>query len=514
MKKGTHFISLMLLLVALSPVLGMEREIVLGRADAWEDFQSISNLALITGKWGTKDLQLKDNQSAPGVHTDLLLNFDPNPVQDPVRNGGNDNFDQQPFHDSAGSYRIAQADLILSTRTYRYGGGSAGFVNTREGLSLIPGPQAMFSRDRYWGDFTIEFWLYPARLSDGEVIFSWTGSRWWGERVIPQEISCTIEGRKLRWHFKNIFVSKDDHLLVNMTGITPLIPRVWHHHLLRYDSTYALLEYLLDSVPEAIVYTTDTKEESGSIFVPYIGDADSGFLNLGNNFTGFIDELKISKTFETKTLLSRYSARTGTAISRIFDLGHTGTRLKRIEASFNRPGDTEIYFYYRISDTLESRAQLGTPWKQYRAGQELRDVRGRYMQIMVELYPDGTQNQSPEVSELRIVYEPDLPPPPPSQLVARAGNGKVSLHWKHVNEEDVRGYFIYYGNAPGDYHGSDSDLGPSPLDAGNAGAIDLTGLENGSLYYFAVMAYDSASPPHRSLFSGEVSSRPSALAFE
>jgi hypothetical protein len=130
---------------------------------------------------------------------------------------------------------------------------------------------------------------------------------------------------------------------------------------------------------------------------------------------------------------------------------------------------------------------------------------------MVELYPDGARHRSPEVSELRLVYEQDLPPVPPTGLYAVAGSGKVRLYWNRVNEDDIGGYFIYYGSEPGSYRGSDSDLGASPIDAGNVSQIEVTGLSNSRLYYFAVVAYDDTDPPHRSLFSREISARPSNM---
>jgi hypothetical protein len=39
--------------------------------------------------------------------------------------------------------------------------------------------------------------------------------------------------------------------------------------------------------------------------------------------------------------------------------------------------------------------------------------------------------------------------------------------------------------------------------------LTLSGLQNGRLYYFAVVAYDGTEPPHHSGFSREVSARPS-----
>ena len=66
-------------------------------------------------------------------------------------------------------------------------------------------------------------------------------------------------------------------------------------------------------------------------------------------------------------------------------------------------------------------------------------------------------------------------------------------------------------NAPGDYHGVDSELGESPIDVGNVSSARITGLTNRKLYYFSVVAYDAASPPHRSLFAKEISARPAEM---
>jgi hypothetical protein len=109
------------------------------------------------------------------------------------------------------------------------------------------------------------------------------------------------------------------------------------------------------------------------------------------------------------------------------------------------------------------------------------------------------------------VYEPDLPPPPPPGVVAVPGNQKVTLFWKRVNLRDIAGYEIYYGERPGSYNGRISLQGESPINAGNVTEFEITGLENGKIYYFTVVAYDNSPIPHQSVFSKEVHARPSGL---
>ena len=312
----------------------------------------------------------------------------------------------------------------------------------------------MLATGSVWGDFSIEFWLYPVQLGDGERILSWVGSRWQGKEAMRQGLTCAVQGRRLTWSLENLFLEgllrgqDADPRSFSLRGLTPMIPKTWHHHLLRYDSTRGLLEYLVDGVPEAVAYTTTTGNERGVLLLPAVGDARSGELVLGRDFVGFLDELRVSREFVQRPSLTRYDGRTGVATSSPDDLGYTGTRLKRIEAVYDTPSDTGVYFFYRLSDHWDLE-QRGEAWRPFRPGQELPDSRGRYLQIMVELQPDGTRSLTPRVSEVRVVYEQDLPPPPPSGLYATSDDGAVTLYWKTVNEADVRGYRVYYGERPG-----------------------------------------------------------------
>ena len=103
------------------------------------------------------------------------------------------------------------------------------------------------------------------------------------------------------------------------------------------------------------------------------------------------------------------------------------------------------------------------------------------------------------------------PPAPPAGLTATAGNGKVTLSWRRVNDLNVRGYLVFYGPAPQNYLGTGATQGDSPVDAGSATTLEITGLDNGSIYYFTVASYDDSNPRQQSDFSAEVSARPSRI---
>ena len=78
------------------------------------------------------------------------------------------------------------------------------------------------------------------------------------------------------------------------------------------------------------------------------------------------------------------------------------------------------------------------------------------------------------------------PPLPPVYVAAAARNGAVDLTWRASTSKDVGGYLVYYGTARGEYFGNHA----IPIDAGNRTSLRIEGLNNGTLYYFAVAAYN------------------------
>src|ERR1700690_479721 len=71
----------------------------------------------------------------------------------------------------------------------------------------------------------------------------------------------------------------------------------------------------------------------------------------------------------------------------------------------------------------------------------------------------------------------------------------IILAWNPSTDPTVVGYNIYYGGASGNY--------TNTLSAGNATNITVSGLVEGTTYYFAATTYDSIGV--QSPFSTEVS---------
>ena len=469
----------------------------MGKADNWKDILYFNNTLTEEGRWGFQDIVLNDSENQPDAATDLLIHFNASPLKD-----------------ESGHYTFIGTAPVISKNTWRLGRASCAFQGKRDEKELVPGENALFRPGALWNDFSIEFWIYPAILANGESLICWNGSFVTTAKIIKQQsINCLINQRRLTWDFDNFFLSTsgaETHFL--LTGLTAMLPRKWYHHLVRFDSNTGLLEYLVNGEIEAVLYTTETGREGSSVYLPLTGSRTTGNLILGRDFTGFMDELYISRKFINKPLIRKYDNPVGSIVSRIIDFEYSGTVVKRIDAVFDKPGNSEIYFFYKMDNELYTRDELKPDWIQFLPGTELNaGVKGQYFQLKIEFYADGARSVSPSLSSLEIVYEPDLPPLPPPELIAVPGNGQVRLQWKKVNEYDIAGYLVYYGEFPGAYNGENASEGASPVDAGNTGQFLLTNLENGKVYYFAVVAYDSAKPQHRSVFSREVSARPSVL---
>jgi hypothetical protein len=372
----------------------------------------------------------------------------------------------------------------------------------------------MFSPGAAWGDFTIEFWLHPATLASGETVLSWEGGVREGGGVATQALRASLRGRVLQWELRDLFaLPGGGRLSFTLAGITPLLPRAWHHHLLRFDARLGLLEYALDGEVEAVVHATDTGREKGTIALPVIGAALAGPLELAPSFTGFLDELRVSRRFVEAPSLARFAPRSGTAVSRLIDLGTAAARLVRIETVQATPSDSALFTYYRLADEpgRPATADAAAGWTPFVPGAPL-EVRGRWLQLLVEFHPDGRRTAAPALSDIRVVYEPHPAPLAPATLAAVAGNGRVTLSWKRVDDPEVAGYEVYYGTEPGSWFGEGAAEGASPIDAGPVTTLAVTGLENGRLHYFAVVAYNDAAPRQRSALSAAVGARPSRIS--
>lgn len=488
----------LIIFLAASLLSAQQREVRVGGAAGWGDVLMRSGVETRVGKRNNPEFVLAPASYRPDADTELLLHFD-----------------EPQNRDATGRYRL-EAQPRITERVSRRGAGAAVFSTRDAGLELRPAEQGLFSPNRVWGDFTIEFWLYPTKAGEGETVLVWEGARSRGTtEVVPQEIRAAVSNRRLVWQFKNVFLPPDQSELdIRVSSRTDLVPRQWEHHLLRYDSETGLLEYLRDGRSEDIAYATSSRTERGSVYFPYIGDASDDVVDIGAGLVAFLDELRVSSVYRDPPDLGHYAPEGGSVVTRPLDLGSTGAHVRTLAADYTAPGSSAVHFYYRTADE-QTRLAAADPedgWIPFEPGSALDEAkRARFVQLRADLFPGGERRQSPRLFELSVRYEPDLPPSPPMGLVAIPGDGEVTLRWRDVPEPDLTGYTVFYGTRSGRYFGTDAAIGDSPTFIGDRTEITIDGLDNGTLYFFAVASRDAASRIGESVLSSEVSARPSRL---
>ena len=516
------------LLAGISGLFGVgDKVLSIGAFSGWRDFETREALTEVSQVRPNPVLALSSaNQSFIGFNAsnpDLYLSFDEG---SPLR-----------FTDRRGYY-----DIVVSSRLGSVGGplarqgdGAARFSTSdivqssstsEEALVLWPQRGALFAPGSPIRDFSIEFWLNPSNPVNGEQILNWSSTIQAGSSDYNrQRIQCAVIRNRLQWTFSNFFLDPQGRIPASLRSITisgsPLIPGTWSHHLIRFNSEYGVLEYLVDGRQEALVYVTSTGNERGEVYTPLIGQ-ESNFA-LGSRFTGLMDEFKIHSQYLETLSRTRYSSSGGRAESGTLDLGRINTQLLRLEATggriFGNHGNrrneyagsrnysfadhSELRFFIRFSDIPH---QWNMPWIPVQPGVDFPgNFKGRYAQLAVEFFPSGDGETTPYLEEIKLVYRNIEPPPPPAMVFAAAEDGAVELSWRAVANLNLGGYLVYFGTSSENYFGEQGNA--SPIDAGTSTSIRIEGLRNGTLYYFAVVSYDRdfLEP---GTFSREIAARP------
>jgi len=441
------------------------------------------------------------------------------------------------FRDITGNYRLTvPSDLeVVDRLRARAGNGAALFG--RSGADRNTGPlviqpqgrEALFSNGNRLRDFSIEFWIFPQNMVNGEQILSWAAVRQVNGNQVIQRINCVASRNRLQWSFVNFFASINGNASLNLefSGNAPVVPRRWSHHIIRFDASTGLLEYLVDGSCETIIYATSTGRENSEVYTPIIG-ANGNFL-IGESFNGLIDEFRVHNACIGRSSIHRYSAAGGRIQTSPIDLGESASGVMRINVTGGRTSlrgtavrnefrengrfkfsdDSEMNFFIRAS---EHSYDLGRArWVHFTPGADISNVQGRYVQIAVDFYPSADGESSPYLEQMRIVYMPGEPPLPPRNFTAIARDGKVELRWRISPSQNTAGYRIYYSSVRGELFGTDALQGSSPIDAGSRNSFIVEGLTNGTLYYFRVAAYNRVTGEiNEGEFTAEVTARPLA----
>ena len=473
------------------------KTLVLGGDNGWSEIASMNGVIVgnQNGQFGYDAVELSTQTASSDCNTDLLLTFD-----------------DDKFCDVMGNYTVMSNNLVPTHDSVK-GTGAALSRGSKNGIILSGNKNSLFGHDGLAGSFTIEFWLCPSLAENGEMVFSWRSSLNDDVHSEYQMISAAFFNNHLEWVFNNIFVPYPRHE-IHLSGVSTVVPNKWSRHTISFDQESGAFEYLVDGRTEAIKFVTLNGHEYGTICYPILGEK-AGIV-LCSDYVGKIDNFRISRAYvghENSEVFiggnEKYRINGGKFITKPLLISQAAV-INEINTLMNVPSQTDIRFYIRSGDNCFGWTETEPAWKEIVPGEKIEGIKGLYFQLSAELLPDGAGSQSPRLSEITVRYEEQNEPLPPFAITALPGDGSVTLQWSHSVDDNAGGYYVYYGNRPGEYLGRMAVQGSSPVNVGNVTSATLTGLDNGRIYYFAVSAYSKVDGRINGMLSKEVFARPSS----
>lgn len=505
MKRNIFLALILLLIMPIQSLFSSENKtFVLGGKNGWNSVYDRRNITTTSGRYGYEALEIENTSTLLDYETDLLLNFE-----------------NTSKYDETGNYAVV-SDFSEITNKAARGKGAASFFGDTTGITLSGEWNSIFGSPGLVGSFTIGFYLNPLTAESGEIVLLWNSSRDIANYSLYQMIIVEVHNNRLLWNFTNFFdynldateygFIQNPNSEIILQGQSALIPKNWSYHQVSFDSNSGLLEYTIDGRVEDLCYVTKTGKERSEVCLPHLGVP--ALLKIAPDFSGSIDEFCISRSCENLSSLDeKYLGTGGRFISEPICLSETGAVVKKIETLDNIPNQTEIEYFIRSGENCFNWNDNYPSWKPLNPNEEV-TVEGMYFQIAADLYPDGGGKTSPSVTEIKIFYEEDEPPLPPYRVNAVPGNGEVTLSWataEGFGNGTKMGYYIYYGEKPGEYLGTIATQGTSPIFVNDfQGSYTITGLDNGRIYYFAISSFPLSNPDLEGDLSQEVFARPSS----
>ena len=471
-----------------------ERVVRLGGKAGWSLVDGNKNfrIAVQKGRYGYDCMTLDTNSRQILSGTDLLIDFE---GELPV--------------DKAGNYRVV-TNSIMPASGAKMGKG-AGLCRGNGGLRLSGASGSLFGTTGFTTSFLVEFWLNPSVAENGEKVFSWRSSKNVGNSPIYQMMSASFYKNHLEWTFTNVFegYEKDDGEL-SISSYSVLIPDEWTHHAISYDVETGLLEYRINGRIEAMRYiTSNGRELGGDVYRCNLGVVAD--IDICPQYTGLIDDFHIQRSNSSESAIAMrydtYARDGGRFVTKPIKIS-SNAELVKVDAVLDIPAQTDVMMYVRSGNNEFEWNDDYPEWIPINNHSVIKNVKGLYFQLAVDLFPDGGGSISPSVMDLALNFKEVDAPLPPFRVTATAADSSVTLSWTYSVDKDTGGYYVYYGERPGEYLGKAAVEGASPINVGNMNSITFNGLTNGKIYYFAVAAYSKENEKIMGVLSKEVYARP------
>jgi hypothetical protein len=399
-------------------------------------------------------------------------------------------------------YTLAAASAQVNAAQVQSRSGSfSGAFHGSDPLIFEPRQGSLFTGEP--GDFVIDFWVYPTRLSDGEQLFLYQAEITLNNKVVEQSISSSFEEGHLVWRFENIFLSAFGEPLTVELHSSFMFKNTWRRHTLRYVSDLGLIELLDDGKVVEVAYANKKNAEDNEQFLPAWRQARKRLLTIGT-FAGYLDDFVIYSHYVDQLDFGRFASK-GSLITPAVDMD--GAVFKGAELIGQTPDSSQFRVYVRFGAYRPELEDETASWQIYDENAVYTEEQKRFVQFKIDFFAGSAANSSPVLEDL-IIYKELIPPPPrPGQVSFQRQDRGVLITWQPILGADIAGYKIYFGESPGEYFATVGGSS-SPIDVGQATSFYLEGLEPGKLYYFTITAYDSNARRQESAFAPEQSFLP------
>ncbi len=477
-------------------------------------------------------------------------------------------FDSKLDLDETSNYRIRKQSYRVSENT-AVKRKSAFFINDGDFIELVGSQNYLFEAGKNIDSFTIGFWIYPATLTNNEVILR-IGSQFYNQqtdKVEDQSIICYINDGKISWFFNELFISSSNHKKsIKIDASTRLKSKEWTFVELSYDAFTGIIRLSQNSVEEGIVIATTDGSSQGSVLPLRYNERNQCRIVLGDTFVGGIDEFFIKKTgsLTPYDILNTDSE----IVSKVFSAGKYGSKL--IDRQFNQKNRDQSVVLYYVRSSMEpfspdSFGITGVPVKisivdfisiQHRCNEMERsllkssyrldvdkyvlvdmdersvkkvvdilkkyafywtnisknfipgDLSGKHYQWKAVFLSGKTMGVSSTFSGIELSFDYASPPSPPKNFEAAYIDGTIYLKWIMNSEKNIKGYRVYYGLKSGEYFGDAAIEGKSPIKIGKIDKFKLSGINDKRIYYIGLTAFTDDNGDYESEFSDEITIRP------
>ena len=482
----------------------------------WNDAYLVGVKA-IKGKDGSYNIVLEDRNENDEENLDLLIDFDINNDESasPVK----------------GDYKLLNSRLNLSKFEKQKGKSSGKFYTSNDYISLEAGKFAWFNEKNNCKSFTIEFWINPQNLFDGQIIFEKIGPNLPHNKFISPEIKrlqnsgirCYLKSGRIYFSFINFFhdikkiieqdnvdnsASEKEYHQFDINSHERLKAKEWTHIALTYNDINGKMMLYVNGEISEFMWCTIDKTHIGRKLIPFFKEGEESPLVIGKNYSGYIDEFKVVKENKNTFNINSFTNTPGYIISKVFDLGSKNSTIKKMKLNSIIHKGSGIKFEYRINPVLfgtEARDDV-VKWNEfnYKYPEIINNNIGRYFQFRITLYPSYKGEFSPEINNIYVEYEKILPPGKPKNLIVKSESSKSILSWNGIPGKNISGYKIYYGTEPGNYLSTGTPIYVPIKTLKNKvrPTFIIENLQPYKIYYFSVTAYDKYN--QESDFSKEV----------